>query len=475
MPPTPADLDRSEIYLNDGAGKFTRKDASGVAFENAKRTSSGTFADINLDGVIDLFVGVHYTASGALSAPALYLGNGDGSFGDVTVAMGINKERRAHFGATSCDLNDDGLPELLTSAYARGPNVLFRLNADGLFEDVGEESGYAFDANQDYTDNQFFLCWCTVNASDPLCAGVPGPAVGCPSPADSYWSPDTETQPQRLGGNTFTTVCSDVTGDGKLDLYTAEIHHWWAGGSSDSSNLLSNAGGPGEFKFERADRAATGLEVPHPTPDWNEGGITALAADLDGDARQDLVLGASDYPDQFSWVFQQKADGTFAEQGEAIGLHHPCAVGLTTADFDRDGDLDVVVASGTARDCAQIWPTNEVHLYESGLSADASWIAVRPRGAGAGAANVAGIGARVTVEAGGVKQTQQLTSGYGHFGLQNDTALFFRLGDCARAASIEVVWPDGSRSTTLTKDVVGGRLIEIRQADGAIETIAPAP
>lgn len=472
-PPSPLETDRSEIYLNDGTGHFTLLAGSGVQFENPRRTSSASFTDFNLDGVLDLFVGVHYTPTGALQAPALYMGNGDGTFSDVTAGVGIDDEKRATFGTTVCDVDNDGLPDLLTSSYARGPNVLFQFDGS-TFTDVGEASGYAYDENQDYTDNQFFLCWCTIHGADPLCEGVGSPAVQCPSPADGNWSPVSEVKPERLGGNTFSTVCADVTGDGKLDLYTAEIAHWWAGGSSDKSNLLVNDGEPGAKHFARADRAAAGIEVPHVGASWNEGGITAAVADLDLDARADIVLGTSDYPDQYAWIFHQKPDGAFEEIGESIGLHHPCGVAMSTADFDRDGDLDVVVASGTARDCADIWSTNEVHFYESGASGGAGWIAVRLRGAGPGAgANTSGIGARVAVDAGGVKQVQELGSGYGHFGLQNDTVLFFALGSCTRAATIEVVWPDGYRSTEVWSEIAGGRLIELRQGDPAVYDILP--
>lgn len=473
---TPADLDRSEIYLNNGDGTFALKANSGVAFDKPRRTSSATFSDVDRDGVLDLFVGVHYSATGSLQPPALFLGNGDGTFVDATTSWGVKSEKRATFGVASCDLDDNGYPELLMSAYARGPNVLYTLTESG-FVDQGEASGYAFDENQDFSDNQFFRCWCTANETNPKCADVPPPSTNCPSPPGANWGGTSDEMPARLGGNTFSTVCSDIDGDGKLDLYDAAITHWWAGGSSDVSTLLLNQStGANNFAFVRPNRTEVGLDVPRVGGSWNEGGIVAAVADLNGDARNDIFLGTSDYPDQFGWIFSQSSEGTFSESGESLGLHHPCAVGTTMADFDRDGDIDVVVASGTARDCAEIWETNEVHLYENQTPTSGSWLAIQLDGGEAADVNRAAVGARVSVEAGGVTQLQEFNSGYGHFGLQNDSLLHFRLGDCQAAASIEVVWPDASRSRSRFEKVQGGRMVRIAKgAEAVVDLTAPNP
>jgi hypothetical protein len=108
--------------------------------------------------------------------------------------------------------------------------------------------------------------------------------------------------------------------------------------------------------------------------------------------------------------------------------------------------------------------TNEVHLYENRREVGDGWLAIRLDG-GEGDVNRAAIGARVTVTAGGVSQTQELTSGYGHFGLQNDTVLTFALGDCASAAEVEVVWPNQAREQSRYERVAGGRLVELRRGE----------
>lgn len=178
----------------------------------------------------------------------------------------------------------------------------------------------------------------------------------------------------------------------------------------------------GALRFERPGNAATGLALPHPSRDWNEGALMATGADLDGDG---------------------------LEVGAAWGMRHPCMSGITVADFDRDGDLDVVVGSGTARDCARVWKANEVRLYENRGARAAGWLGLRLVGDGVGA-NRAAIGAKVTVRARGAAQVKELSGGYGHFGQQNDAG---------------VHWPDAAGTTQTFRDVATGAFVELRQGE----------
>jgi len=486
--PTTDTGDRSEVLINDGTGHFSLAPISDPhpSASDLWPTTSATMVDVDRDGRLDLFVGFWYQYYGETyqgDQARLYRGAGDGTFTDVTSASGLttytvdfaqNRNSKPAYGVTSCDLDGDGSPELMVSAYGREWNFLYQNDGTGSFSEIGQASGYASDDDLNFKDNQFLACYCTLHPTDSDCTGVAEPPlIQCSTPADADWAAGIDDQPWRLGGNNFTTLCDDIDGDGMLDLYTANIRHWHIGESSDPSQLLVNTTAQsGSISFNRIPTAQNGMVFPHPTSDWNEGALMVSGGDLDNDGREDLIVAASDYPDQYGLVFHQKPDGTFEEVGEQWGLHHPCMSGLTIADFDRDGDLDVVVGSGTARDCADIWKTNEVHIYVNQGASAQKWIQMRLVGDGV-TANKSAYGARVQTSAGGLVQTKERDGGYGHMGMMNDTVLSFGLGACSQADSVTIRWPDQNLTTQTFSNLAAGNLYELRMGDDTPHVVTP--
>ncbi|MFZ5477015.1 MAG: CRTAC1 family protein [Myxococcota bacterium] len=434
--------DCSEIYLNDGAGHFTL--ATQTVCTEGMATSGASFTDVDADGNLDLWVVAFYDVYGALASDQsqLFRGNGDGTFTEVTedaglkLAKGRSTEdylgrdvRRPAYGATACDVDGDAFPELLSSNYGRSWNHLWHNDGAGVFFEYGEAAGFDADDDLDYTDNTRYACWYEAEGTQD----DPEPTADCDGWPPDYWTPGYDDQPARLGGNTFTTVCADVDNDGDADLLNAEIVHKWAGGSSDASGLLYN---DGDGVFARADNEANGLARNRPNfKDWNEGDITAALLDFDNDGWKDVLIGSSDYEDTQIWLWRQVSPGQFEEASDASGLNHPWPAGLAIADFDLDGDLDVVTGSSTAR-TGTPWTEREVHLYENVRDAG-NWLRIEGLP----------VGVRVDVTAGGLTQTQEVSGGYGHMGIQNDVALHFGLGDACLVDEVTATWPGGATET----------------------------
>lgn len=454
-----------EVLLNDGAGQFSLADESDASY--ASSLAGASFVDYDRDGILDLWLVSWYEKYGYLPADQhrLVRGVGDGTFVDVTDEAGLTMQktststlldgtgRRPGFGATTCDVDDDGDPDLIASIYGRGRNQLWR-NGGSEFSDIGANAGFAGDDGMDYSDNMFYRCWCEVNGCDP----DPGPSsLGPCSTYADYWTDGFDDQPARLNGNTFTTVCADIDNDGDRDLYNAEIVHWHIGESSDRSELLLN---DGAANFTRPGNELTGLYRRRRGP-WNEGDLMAAMFDFDSDGWKDVLLLSSDYPDTHAWLFWQKGALSFDDRSDEAGLDQDVAAGVAIADFDRDGDLDVVMGTSTARGGS---PESFVRMYRNDLVVPNTLRLVLE----GTAANRSAIGAEVTVQAGGLEQTYEVGGGYGHMGIQNDLALVIGLGNACTAENVTVRWPDAAGTTTSWPTVRGGYLTRLSQ-DGGIE------
>jgi tetratricopeptide (TPR) repeat protein len=127
---------RRSLLRNNCNGTFTDVTA-GSGLEQPTSSQAAVWADINNDGLLDLFVGNE-------SGPAqLFLNKGDGTFEDISFSSGVGGDPTAFSkGVAAADYDNDGYVDLYVSNLT-GPNFLFHNNHDKTFTEVAKKAGVA--------------------------------------------------------------------------------------------------------------------------------------------------------------------------------------------------------------------------------------------------------------------------------------------------------------------------------------------
>jgi enediyne biosynthesis protein E4 len=484
----------SELMLNDGDGAFSLA-PDNAAFAGVLSIPVGAaLLDGDLDGLLDVFVSNNTrTGDNGPLQDRFFVGTGDGGFIESTVAMNLDTEQwnsidtlndgEAHtngWGATSCDLNNDGMVEIMSTSYGRAPNHLWQARPGG---DLGVEyrnrsvdSGYASDHRDEWWTSYNAQCYCEDNPSAEDCDLAPTPddyglcqSLWAGFGGQYRWNHNSDREPWRLGGNSATTTCVDIDNDGFLDLFTGEIAHWDVGPNSDPAEVVLNLGQE-DVAFDRPGNDALGIVRDEDETGWDHGDMNNAVLDFDNDGRMDVYLSTSDYPGTRGELFHQRDDDTFERLDIDDGIDHLRSAGAAAVDLDRDGDLDLVVGHSRAR-CGGSYPSDcydkpYVRIFEN-LAEELGnrWIELRLEGTGG--SNAAAIGARVTVGRCTETLTRTVDGGHGHVGTQEDTTLHFGLGD-TEEATVTVYWPDlegTTESFTLSADSV----YVVRQGESPVE------
>ncbi len=156
-------LGANRLFRNAGGSRFvdvtTRAGVGDPGF-----STSAAWLDYNRDGVLDLFVANYVewspqkdlfcTLDGTLKSyctpesyqghsSTLYRGKGDGTFEDVTRPAGIYDPNGKALGVALIDYDSDGWMDLFV-AHDTQPNRLYRNLRNGRFTDVGLMAGVAF-------------------------------------------------------------------------------------------------------------------------------------------------------------------------------------------------------------------------------------------------------------------------------------------------------------------------------------------
>lgn len=374
-------------------------------------STSAEFADLDRDGYLDLYVGAYLDYRiGTLDlcrvgpirmacGPEVYLPErgrayrnvGGRRFTDVTERLGLARASGKTWGVAFGDYDLDGWPDLYL-ANDRVPGNLFH-NERGRFREVGLVSGTAYDRS--------------------------GNALGA---MGADWG--------------------DADGDGKPDLFVTTYF--------GEANALFRGDGRGQFR-EESDPA--GLAAASRT----RVGFGCAFLDVDNDGDLDVITAnghvrdrISDYDASQSYaqplqLWLNDGRGAYREASRDAGLDRiPPAVGrgLAVADYDADGDVDVLLVDLEGR--ARLLRNDLGSLRGRGVE-------FRLRGR---TANREALGARVTLFSSSGRQVRWVKRG-GSVLSSSEPVAHFGLGAASAWQRVEVRWPDGTTEAWLGRTEAG--------------------
>jgi hypothetical protein len=124
---------RKSLLRNNCDGTFTDVTREAGLAEPATRTQTAVWADIDNDGLLDLFVGNENGPS------QLFHNKGDGTFEDISHSAGVDRIAFTK-GVVAADYDNDGFVDFYVSNLYGG-NFLYHNNHDGTFTEVSEKAG----------------------------------------------------------------------------------------------------------------------------------------------------------------------------------------------------------------------------------------------------------------------------------------------------------------------------------------------
>ena len=431
-------LAENMLFRNDGGVFSEVGKAAGLAGEANWSTAALVF-DADRDGWLDIYVGNYVpwtpetdkwcTSDGETKdycTPHQYEGepgrfyrnNGDGTFSDRTHEAGLGESPGKTLGIAELDFNNDGWTDFVVANDTQR-NLLYRNNRDGTFEEIGVESGVAFDNNG------------RARAGMGVDAAV-------------------------LEGTGRSTIAIGNFSEEMVGLYTSI--------------------GNGLFRDQAP---ASGVGAPsYLTLTF---GLFFFDADLD--THLDLLLANGhiiEHVDRMqesiayrqpAQLFLGKGDGTFvpALVGEGVFAQELVARGAAYGDYDRDGDLDILVTENGGP--AHLWRNERNPTVDGAVHFLRLHLVGSPR-------NPDALGARVVAISGNRRQERRVRTGSSYLS-QLEKTITLGLGDATHVDTLHVYWPggredvfEGVQADQMLRLVEGQRKLEPYQNASTVLTSA---
>jgi enediyne biosynthesis protein E4 len=411
---------QNRLFHNTGKGTFVDVTSSSGLGKREGFSTSAVWFDYDRDGLLDLFVcnyvkwspehDVFCSLDGkhkSYCTPEAYRGStcwlfrnrGNGTFEDVTAASGIFDSSSKSLGVALLDDDRDGWLDLLVANDTQ-PNKLYRNQRNGTFKDAAVEAGLAF------SNEGKARAGMGVDVADFENSGTPGIAITnfdnemiglYRSNGKSFDDVAAQTGIGLASKNSLGFGCAflDVNLDGWLDFAVANGHI-----DETVRNIRGNVGY---------------AQPPQLFLNAGKGSFHDVASDLGG-------------------AFNEPKVGR----------------GLAYADFDRDGDLDLLLTTNNG----------PAYLYRNDQTGGNRSIRFRLLGT---KSNRDAIGATVRVFSSGLTQSRMVKGGSSYLS-QSELPVTFGLEQHDRIDRVVIDWPSGR--TEEFKNLTAGRCYECVEGKG---------
>jgi len=416
---------QNRLFKNSGKGTFVDvTNSSGLGHRQALSTSALWF-DSDRDGRLDLFVcnyvkwspehDVFCSLDGkhkSYCTPEAYRGEtcwlfhnrGDGTFEDVTATSGIFDSSSKSLGVAMLDYDQDGWPDLLVANDTQ-PNKLYRNAHNGTFKDVAVEAGIAFSADGKARAGM------GVDTADFDNSGAAGVAI-------TNFDNEMIGLYRALGNGTYEDIATQA-GVGLPSKTTLGFGCMFLDANLDGALDLAAANGHIDDTVRNI-RGNVGYAQP-----------------------PQLFL--NNFLNQGKRIFRDVT----SEIGDAFG-QPKVGRGLACGDFDRDGDLDILITTNNG----------PAYLYRNDQLAGNRSIRFHLVGK---QSNRDAIGATVRIYHEGTTQSRLVKSGSSYLS-QSELPVTFGLGKHDKIERVVIQWPNGR--TEEYKNLAAGKAYECIESEG---------
>jgi len=455
------DVDRNgtlDLYVTRGvlpAQLFVNRGKAGFVEEGGARGVSGggtvalgaVFADYDNDADQDLLV----TNDGP---PRLYRNDGTGHFADVTAEARIGGDYMGMSGSWA-DYDADGHLDLYVTNHSRcaptsvnrgavtyNPDLLWHSNGDGTFTDATALLEHDPNLTEDGSTigAGFQAAWFDYNGDNRQDLYLANDFLGQRPDRNHLWrndgrGPDGQWQFTDVSIASGTSLSMNSMGIGVGDYdrdldFDLVISNW-------GPNRLLRNNGDGSFRD-----VGPQTRIEREFQRQSRRGVTwgPQFADFNLDGWEDLYIAAGylvgyltpeDTP-QRNEVFVNDRKGQFLDLSAASGADDPGqSRGVATADYDRDGRVDVYVVNqgGGSHLFRNVTPKGKSH-----------WLEVRATGT---RSNRDACGTKMVLTVAGGSMLRQVFCGSTSTNSGSDKVVHFGVGTAKKLTKLEVTWPTG--------------------------------